>query len=71
LASSQFRLVGHGRSPDAAKEILAAASSFGNITSPDLTDEQMAGLAMVAETGKDPSLTALLATLQQRSQPNA
>ena len=71
LASSQFRLDGHGRSPDAAQEILAAASSFGNITSPDLTDEQMAGLAMVAETGKDPSLTALLATLQQRSQPNA
>ncbi len=37
LASSQFRLDGHGRHQDAAREILAAASSFGNITSRDST----------------------------------
>jgi len=69
LACSQFRLDGHGRHQDAAKEFMAAASSFGNITSPNLTDDQMAGLTMIANTLKDEqSLAALLEILQQRSQ---
>jgi hypothetical protein len=49
----EFRLDRHGRSSDAAKEFLAA-SSFGNITSPDLTDEQPAGLAMNSQGRKGP-----------------
>jgi dimethylaniline monooxygenase (N-oxide forming) len=73
LASSQFRLDGHGRRQDAATELLAAVSTFGNITSPDLTDEQMAGLlTMIANSRKgDQSLAALLGILQQRSQQGA
>jgi hypothetical protein len=30
----------------------AAASSFDNISSPDLTDDQLAGLTMIANTLK-------------------
>ena len=69
LASSQFRLDGHGRHQDAAREVLAAASSFGNITPRDLTGDQIAALTMIANTGKDPAFARLLATLQQRGQP--
>ena len=72
LASSQFRLDGPGQRRDAAKEFLAAASTFGNITSPNLTDEQIAGLTMIANSRKDDqSLTALLGILQQRNQEGA
>jgi dimethylaniline monooxygenase (N-oxide forming) len=71
LASSQFRLDGHGRRKDAGTEFLAAASSFGNITSPQLTDEQTAALTMIANIVKDePSIAALLSILQKRSQPS-
>ena len=72
LASSQFRLDGHRRHQDAAKEFMTAASSFDNITSPDLTDDQMAGLTMIANTLKDDqSLAALLGILRQRGQHGA
>ena len=69
LASSQFRLDGHGKHEDAAKEFMSAASSFGNITSPYLTDEQMGGLTMIASALKEnESIAALLRILKQRSQ---
>jgi Flavin-binding monooxygenase-like len=71
LASSQFRLDGHGKHQDAAKEFVSAASSFGNITSPNLTDEQMARLTMLASALKnDESVAALLRIFQERSQPS-
>jgi hypothetical protein len=48
----------------AGAEFLTVASSFGNITSPDLTDEQVAALTMLANTSNDdPSLAALLRIL--------
>ena len=68
LASSQFRLDGHGRRQRAATEFLATASTFGNITSPHLSEEQTAVLAMIARTvGDEPSLAALLQMLQRRN----
>ena len=69
LTASQFRLDGHGRRQGAATEFLAAASAFGNITSPHLSEEQTAALTMIANTvGDEPSLAALLPVLQRRSQ---
>jgi dimethylaniline monooxygenase (N-oxide forming) len=66
LASPQFRLDGHGRREDATAEFLAAASSFGNITSPHLTEEETADLTMVANIMRDdPSLPALLRILKK------
>ena len=68
LASSQFRLDGHGRRKEACAEFLAAASSFGNITSPHLTAEEMAALTMIANSMRDdPSLPALLRILEKSS----
>jgi hypothetical protein len=66
LAPSQFRLDGYGRREEATKTFAAAASAFGCITSPDLNDAQMAGLAMVARAmPEDTSLAALLSMWRQ------
>ena len=66
LAPSQFRLDGHGRRENADKAFAAAASAFGCITSPDLNDEQMAGLVMAARAmPEDTSLAAWLSMLQE------
>ena len=66
LAPSQFRLDGHGQREDAGKAFAVAASAFGCITSPALSDAQMAGLVMVARAmPEDTSLAALLSMLQE------